>query len=92
MAVAGNGAAPTDIFGAADKIKAAIDKPFSSLLPLGLALCGLYYAWGGLHYIAAGSSPILVQKPRIIWWHATVGLVGVILATPIVDTIHGFFQ
>ena len=92
LAGAGASGTPTDIFGAADKIKAAIDKLFSYFLPLGLALCGLYYAWGGLHYITAGSSPFLVQKARTIWWHATVGLVGVILATPIVNTIHGFFQ
>jgi hypothetical protein len=32
-----------------------------------------------------------VDKARTIWWHATVGLVGVILATPAVNTLKSFF-
>jgi hypothetical protein len=91
IAVAGNGAAPTGVFGAADKIRVAIDKLLIHFLSIGLALCGLYYAWGGLHYLTAGSIPILVQPGGTIWWPATVGLVGVIQATPIVNTIHAFF-
>jgi hypothetical protein len=85
-------AAPTTIGDIADRIKGAIDTILNYFLPIGLALCALYYAWGGLLYITAGSSPILVQKARTTWWHATVGVVGVILATPLVNTVEGFFK
>ena len=85
-------AAPTTIGDIANRIKGVIDTIFNSFLPIGLALCALYYAWGGVLYIAAGSSPILVQKARTTWWHATVGVVGVILATPLVNTVEGFFK
>lgn len=82
---------PSDLDGAVNNLKAAISHLLTYFLPIGLVLCALYYAWGGLHWIAAGSSPRLVDKARTIWWHATVGLVGVILATPAVNTLKSFF-
>lgn len=82
---------PGDLDGAVNNLKAGISHLLTYFLPLGLVLCALYYAWGGLHWIAAGSSPRLVEKARTIWWHATVGLIGVILATPAVNTLKGFF-
>ncbi len=89
--LADGGGAPTDIFGALDKIKAAGDTLFTHFLPIGLTLCGIYFAWGGLHAIAAGGNPILMARARTIWWHSAVGLAGVILATPLVNTIHNLF-
>ena len=89
--LAAGGGAPTDIFGALDKIKAAGDTLFTHFLPIGLTLCGIYFAWGGLHAIAAGGNPILMAKARTIWWHSAIGLAGVILATPLVNTIHNLF-
>ena len=82
---------PSDLDGAVTNLKAAINHLLTYFLPIGLLLCALYYAWGGLHWIAAGSSPRLVDKARTIWWHATVGLVGVIMATPAVNTLKSFF-
>ena len=91
LTLAAGGGAPTDIFSALDKIKAAGDTLFTHFLPIGLTLCGIYFAWGGLHAIAAGGNPILMAKARTIWWHSGIGLAGVILATPFVNTIHTLF-
>ena len=32
-----------------------------------------------------------VAAAKKTWWHATIGVAGVILATPIVNTIHNIF-
>jgi hypothetical protein len=83
--------APSDIFGALDKLKAAGDLLFGHFLPIGTTLCALYFAWGGLHAIAAGGSPIMMATAKRIWWHAALGFAGVLLATPFVTTIHNLF-
>jgi Type IV secretion system pilin len=85
------GGAPTDIFSALDKLKAAGDLLFGHFLPIGTTLCALYFAWGGLHAIAAGGSPIMMATAKRIWWHAALGFAGVLLATPFVTTIHNLF-
>lgn len=83
--------APSDIFSALDKLKAAGDLLFGHFLPIGTTLCALYFAWGGLHAIAAGGSPIMMATAKRIWWHSALGFAGVILATPFVNTIHNLF-
>lgn len=91
VAAAGSGGAPTDIFQAADKIKTFFDTLFTHFLPIGLSACAVWYAWGGLQWITAGGAALQVASAKKTWWHATIGLVGVILATPFVNTIHNMF-
>lgn len=86
-----SGGAPTDIFSALDKLKAAGDLLFGHFLPIGTTLCALYFAWGGLHAIAAGGSPIMMATAKRIWWHSALGFAGVLLATPFVTTLHNLF-
>ena len=47
---------------------------------------------GGLLWIVSGSSPQLRRTAISTWWHATIGLIGVVAATPIVDSIKSFFS
>lgn len=91
QAAGSSGGAPTDIFNALDKLKAAGDLLFGHFLPIGTTLCALYFAWGGLHAIAAGGSPLMMATAKRIWWHSALGFAGVILATPLVNTIHNLF-
>lgn len=88
---AGGGGAPTDIFQAADKIKAFFDTLFTHFLPIGLSLCAVWFAWGGIQWITAGGATMQVASAKKTWWHATIGVAGIILATPIVNTIHNIF-
>lgn len=81
----------TDIWSALDKIKGFFDTLFTHFLPIGLSACGCWYGWGGLQHIFSGGSPDQVRKAKATWWHATVGVAGVILATPLVNTIHTMF-
>ncbi len=85
-------AAPTSLFDALDHVKAWIGDLMTHFTPLGAALCGVYAVWGGLQWITAGGSAIQVAAAKKTWWHAGLGLAGVLLATPFVNTIHGMFS
>ncbi len=87
----GGSGAPTDIFQAADKIKAFFDTLFTHFLPVALSICAVWFGWGGIQWITAGGATMQVAAAKKTWWHATIGVAGVILATPIVNTIHNIF-
>ncbi len=84
--------APTGLGDALDKIAAIADFISAHFLLIGVSLCTLVFGWGGLLWIVSGSSPQLRRTAISTWWHAAIGLIGVIAATPIVDSLKGFFS
>jgi len=84
--------APTGLGDALDKIAQVADFISAHFLVIGVSLCTLIFGWGGLLWIISGSSPQLRRTAISTWWHAAVGLIGVIAATPIVTSIKGFFS
>ena len=84
--------APTGLGDALDKIAAIADFISAHFLLIGVALCTLVFGWGGLLWIVSGSSPQLRRTTISTWWHAAIGLIGVIAATPIVDSLKSFFS
>ena len=84
--------APTGLGDALDKIAAIADFISGHFLVIGVALCTLVFGWGGLLWIVSGSSPQLRRTAIATWWHAAIGLIGVIAATPIVNSLKSFFS
>jgi hypothetical protein len=84
--------APTGLGDALDKIAQIADFISAHFLVIGVSLCTLVFGWGGLLWIISGSSPQLRRTAISTWWHAAVGLIGVIAATPIVASLRGFFS
>ncbi len=84
--------APSGLGDALDKIAAVADFISGHFLVIGVALYTLVFGWGGLLWIVSGSSPQLRRTAISTWWHAAIGLIGVIAATPIVDSLKGFFS
>ena len=84
--------APTGLGDALDKIAQIATFISSHFLVIGVALCTLIFGWGGLLWIVSGSSPQLRRTAISTWWHAAIGLIGVIAATPIVDSLKSFFS
>ncbi len=84
--------APTGLGDALDKIAQIADFISAHFLVIGVSLCTLVFGWGGLLWIISGSSPQLRRTAISTWWHAAVGLIGVIAATPIVTSLRGFFS
>ena len=84
--------APSGLGDALDKIAQIADFISGHFLLIGVALCTLVFGWGGLLWIVSGSSPQLRRAAISTWWHAAIGLIGVIAATPIVDSLKGFFS
>jgi len=84
--------APTGLGDALDKIAQIADFISAHFLVIGVSLCTLVFGWGGLLWIVSGSSPQLRRTAISTWWHAAVGLIGVIAATPIVASLRGFFS
>ncbi len=83
--------APSSLFDALDHVKTWIGELMTHFTPLGAALCGVYAVWGGLQWITAGGSAMQIASAKKTWWHAGIGLAGVLLATPFVNTIHSMF-
>ncbi len=83
---------PSGLGDALDKISKIADFISGHFLVIGVSLCTLIFGWGGLLWIVSGSSPQLRRTAVSTWWHAAIGLVGVIAATPIVDSLKGFFS
>jgi hypothetical protein len=95
--VAGSGSpppsgAPSNLGDALDKIGQIADFISSHFLLIGVALCTLVFGWGGLLWIVSGSSPLMRRAAISTWWHAAIGLIGVLAATPIVNSIKSFFS
>jgi hypothetical protein len=84
--------APAGLGDALDKIAAIADFISGHFLIIGVALCTLVFGWGGLLWIVSGSSPQLRRTAISTWWHAAIGLIGVIAATPIVESLKSFFS
>jgi len=84
--------APSGLGDALDKIAQIADFISAHFLVIGVSLCTLVFGWGGLLWIVSGSSPQLRRTAISTWWHAAVGLIGVIAATPIVASLRGFFS
>lgn len=84
--------APTGLGDALDKIAQIADFISAHFLVIGVSLCTLVFGWGGLLWIVSGSSPQLRRTAISTWWHAAIGLIGVIAATPIVASLRGFFS
>lgn len=84
--------APSGLGDALDKIGQIADFISSHFSLIGVSLCTLVFGWGGLLWIVSGSSPQLRRTAISTWWHAAIGLIGVIAATPIVNSIKGFFS
>lgn len=84
--------APSGLGDALDKIAAIADFISSHFLVIGVSLCTLVFGWGGLLWIVSGSSPQLRRTAISTWWHAAIGLIGVIAASPIVASLRGFFS
>ncbi len=84
--------APTGLGDALDKIAQIADFISAHFLVIGVSLCTLVFGWGGLLWIVSGSSPQMRRTAISTWWHAAVGLIGVIAATPIVASLRGFFS
>jgi len=84
--------APTGLGDALDKIAQIADFISAHFLVIGVSLCTLVFGWGGLLWIISGASPQLRRTAISTWWHAAVGLIGVIAATPIVTSLRGFFS
>ncbi len=88
---AGGAGGATDLWTFLDNVTRFIKKVSGYWPEIGLALCSLYAGWGGLVYIASGGSPTMRRQAHSIWWTASVGFLGVILAIPFANTLKGFF-
>jgi hypothetical protein len=84
--------APTGLGDALNRVSAIADFISSHFLLIGVSLCTLIFGWGGLLWIVSGANPQLRRTAVSTWWHAAIGLIGVVATTPIVTSIKGFFS